>query len=57
MSPVRPKLSSAPQVPTRGAHGHQEGYLYFCFKPLNKEGYTPDLDHGAQRQGLKSWSH
>lgn len=35
---VKPKLSSAPQVPTKGAHGHQKGCLYFRFKPLNKEG-------------------
>lgn len=54
---VKPKLSSAPQVPTKGAHGHQKGCLYFCFKPLNKEGYTPDLGRGAQRQGLRSWLH
>lgn len=35
---IEPKLSPAPPVPTKGAHGHQEGCLYFCFRPLNKEG-------------------
>lgn len=57
MSLVKPKLSSAPQVPTKGAHGHREGCLYFCFKSLDKEGYTPDLDRGTHRQGLRSWPH
>lgn len=44
-------------MPSKGARGHQEGCLYFCFKPLSKEGCIPDLGHGAQRQGPGSWPH